>query len=173
MQDSIENIQPEELNGDATSPTTSVETSANDEQKQLSDIDNSAESAESSTAEKKKEAKKPLVKKFDLYIIKKFIGTFFFIILMLLLVIVMFDINEKLDAMLLAPLKETVFKYFLNFLPGFINQFAPMFVFITVIFFTSKLADRIGSTLTNSSPIFLAVSSAFISIWLVSLLRYG
>ena len=105
MQDSIENIQPEELNGDATSPTTSVETRADDEQKQLSDIDNSAESAESSTAEKKKEAKKPLVKKFDLYIIKKFIGTFFFIILMLLLVIVMFDINEKLDAMLLAPLK--------------------------------------------------------------------
>ncbi|MDY4688882.1 MAG: LptF/LptG family permease, partial [Sodaliphilus sp.] len=142
MQDSIENIQPEELNGDATSPITSVETSADDEQKQLSDIDNSAESAESSTVEKKKEAKKPLVKKFDLYIIKKFIGTFFFIILMLLLVIVMFDINEKLDAMLLAPLKETVFKYFLNFLPGFINQFAPMFVFITVIFFTSKLADR-------------------------------
>ena len=46
MQDSIENIQPEELNGDATSPTTSVETSADDEKKQLSDIDNSAESAE-------------------------------------------------------------------------------------------------------------------------------
>ena len=153
MQDSIENIQSEELNGDATSPTTSVETSADDEKKQLSDIDNSNESAESSTTEKKKEAKKPLVKKFDLYIIKKFIGTFFFIILMLLLVIVMFDINEKLDAMLLAPLKETVFKYFLNFLPGFINQFAPMFVFITVIFFTSKLADRCEITAILSSGI--------------------
>ena len=58
----------------------------------------------------RKPAKKPLVKKFDLYIIKKFIGTFFFIILMLLLVIIMFDINEKLDAMLLAPFGETVFK---------------------------------------------------------------
>lgn len=54
MQDSIENIQPEELNGDVTSPTTSVETSADGEQKHLSDIDNSDESAESSTAEKKK-----------------------------------------------------------------------------------------------------------------------
>lgn len=83
MQDSIENIQSEELNGDVTSPTTSVETSADDEKKQLSGIDNSAESDESNKAEKKKEAKKPLVKKFDLYIIKKFIGTFFFIILML------------------------------------------------------------------------------------------
>ena len=179
MQDSIENIQPEELNGDATSPITSVETSADDEQKQLSDIDNSAESAESSTAEKKKEAKKPLVKKFDLYIIKKFIGTFFFIILMLLLVIVMFDINEKLDAMLLAPLKETVFKYFLNFLPGFINQFAPMFVFITVIFFTSKLADRCEITAILSSGISFnrlavpyIVSAVFISIGTLVLSLY-
>ena len=43
---------------------------------------------------KVKAAKKPLVKQFDLYIIRKFIGTFFFIILMLLLVIIMFDINE-------------------------------------------------------------------------------
>ena len=90
---------------------------------------------------------------------------------MLLLVIVMFDINEKLDAMLLAPLKETVFKYFLNFLPGFINQFAPMFVFITVIFFTSKLADRCEITAILSSGISFnrlavpyIVSAVFISI---------
>ncbi|UKI44145.1 MAG: hypothetical protein L6U16_00120 [Porphyromonadaceae bacterium] len=60
MQDSIENIQPEELNGDATSPTTSVDTSADGEQKQLSDIDNSAEFAESSTAEKKKRGKEAI-----------------------------------------------------------------------------------------------------------------
>ena len=122
---------------------------------------------------------KPLVKKFDLYIIKKFIGTFFFIILMLLLVIVMFDINEKLDAMLLAPLKETVFKYFLNFLPGFINQFAPMFVFITVIFFTSKLADRCEITAILSSGISFnrlavpyIVSAVFISIGTLVLSLY-
>ena len=53
MQDSIENIQSEELNGDVTSPTTSVETSADDEKKQLSGIDNSAESDESNKAEKR------------------------------------------------------------------------------------------------------------------------
>ncbi len=82
------------------------------------------------------------IKHFDAYIIKKFLGTFFFAILLLLAIVVMFDINEKLDAMLTAPLKETVFKYFLNFLPYFANQFAPLFVFITVIFFTSKLADH-------------------------------
>ncbi|MBR5171332.1 MAG: LptF/LptG family permease [Muribaculaceae bacterium] len=90
----------------------------------------------------KKKARKPWIKHFDAYIMKKFLGTFFFAILVLLAIVIVFDINEKLDAMLTAPLKETVFKYFLNFLPYFANQFAPLFVFITVIFFTSKLADH-------------------------------
>ncbi len=54
----------------------------------------------------------------------------------------MFDINEKLDAFLQAPLKATIFDYFLNFLPYFANQFSPLFTFIAVIFFTSKLADN-------------------------------
>jgi lipopolysaccharide export system permease protein len=90
----------------------------------------------------KEKVRKPWIKHFDAYIMKKFLGTFIFAILLLLAIVVMFDINEKLDAMLTAPLKETVFKYFLNFLPYFANQFAPLFVFITVIFFTSKLADH-------------------------------
>ena len=54
----------------------------------------------------------------------------------------MFDINEKLDAFLKAPLDATIFDYFLNFLPYFANQFSPLFTFIAVIFFTSKLADN-------------------------------
>ncbi len=95
------------------------------------------------TNDKPKEPiRKPWIKHFDAYIMKKFLGTFVLAILLLLAIVVMFDINEKLDAMLTAPLKETIFKYFLNFLPYFANQFAPLFVFITVIFFTSKLADH-------------------------------
>ena len=95
------------------------------------------------TSDKQEEkVRKPWIKHFDAYIMKKFLGTFFFAILLLLAIVIMFDINEKLDAMLTAPLKETVFKYFLNFLPYFANQFAPLFVFISVIFFTSKLADH-------------------------------
>ncbi len=54
----------------------------------------------------------------------------------------MFDINEKLDAFLKAPLDATIFDYFVNFLPYFANQFSPLFTFIAVIFFTSKLADN-------------------------------
>lgn len=91
---------------------------------------------------KKGEVRKPLIKTFDLYIIKKFLGSYVFSIMLLLAIVVMFDINEKLDAMLNAPLKETIFDYFVNFLPYFANQFSPLFTFIAVIFFTSKLADN-------------------------------
>lgn len=76
----------------------------------------------------------------DRYIIRKFLGTYIFAIILILAITVMFDINEKLDSFLKAPLKATVFDYFLNFLPYFANQFSPLFTFIAVIFFTSKLA---------------------------------
>lgn len=85
---------------------------------------------------------KPLVSTLDLYIIRKFLGTYIFAIILILAITVMFDVNEKLDAFLHAPLKATVFEYFMNFLPYFANQFSPLFVFIAVIFFTSKLADN-------------------------------
>lgn len=80
--------------------------------------------------------------RLDKYIIKKFLGTYVFAILLLLAVIVMFDINEKLDAFSKAPLKSTIFDYYVNFLPYFANQFSPLFTFIAVIFFTSKLAGN-------------------------------
>lgn len=82
------------------------------------------------------------MKILDWYIIRKFLGTYLFAIGLILAITVMFDINEKLDAFLKAPLKETVFDYFMNFLPYFANQFSPLFTFIAVIFFTSKLADN-------------------------------
>ncbi len=82
------------------------------------------------------------VKILDLYIIKKFLGTYIFAIILILAITIMFDINEKLDAFLKAPLSATIFDYFLNFLPYFANQFSPLFTFIAVIFFTSKLADN-------------------------------
>ena len=93
-------------------------------------------------APKPKKTSRSVIKIFDLYIIRKFLGSYVFSILLLLAIVVMFDINEKLDAMLTAPLKETVFDYFVNFLPYFANQFSPLFTFIAVIFFTSKLADN-------------------------------
>ena len=134
----------------------------NQEQLQLVDDNKDEQHSKPLNEEPEEKVRKPWIKHFDAYIIKKFLGTFFFAILLLLAIVVMFDINEKLDAMLTAPLKETVFKYFLNFLPYFANQFAPLFVFISVIFFTSKLADH--------SEI-IAILSSGISFWYRSLIN--
>ena len=81
-------------------------------------------------------------KTLDRYILGKFLGTYFMATILLLAIIAMFDITEKLDAFLTAPLKETLFDYFLSFLPYFANQLSPLFVFISVIFFTSKMAGN-------------------------------
>lgn len=82
--------------------------------------------------------------KLDRYIIKKFLGTFFFSIALILLIVVVFDISEKIDDFIekSAPINEIVFKYYLNFIPFFGNLFSPLFTFVAVIFFTSKLAGN-------------------------------
>lgn len=89
-----------------------------------------------------KPLKKAMIKRFDVFIIKNFLGTYFFAILLLMAVVIMFDCNEKLDAVLTAPIKDTIFQYFINFLPFIVSQFSPLFTFISVIFFTSRMADR-------------------------------
>ena len=65
------------------------------------------------------------LKILDRYIIGKFLGTYVFAIVLILAITIMFDVNEKLDSFLKAPLKATIFDYFLNFLPYFANQFSP------------------------------------------------
>jgi lipopolysaccharide export system permease protein len=82
------------------------------------------------------------IKKIDWYLFKRFILTFFVALLLIIGIVIIFDISEKIDDFVAneAPLKEIIFKYYLNFVPYFINMFSPLFVFITVIFFTSRLA---------------------------------
>jgi lipopolysaccharide export system permease protein len=83
-----------------------------------------------------------MLKRIDTYIIKKFLGTFFYAITLLAGIIIIFDLSEKIQSLLenKAPLNEIIFTYYFNFLPYFINLFSYLFVFISVIFFTSKLA---------------------------------
>lgn len=78
----------------------------------------------------------------DKYIIKKFIGTYLSALLIIIGIVIIFDISEKIDNFVenQAPFNEIVFNYYANFIPYFLNMFSPLFVFITVIFFTSKLA---------------------------------
>ena len=82
------------------------------------------------------------LKRLDRYIIKKFLGTYLFSIVLLLAIVVVFDVNEKLDAMMKAPLYDTIFVYFWNFLPYFANQFSPLFTFIAVIFYSHIISFR-------------------------------
>lgn len=82
------------------------------------------------------------IKLLDRFILKKFLGTYILATILFLAVIAMFDITEKLDAFLAAPFKATIFDYFMSFLPYFALMLSPLFVFISVIFFTTKLAGN-------------------------------
>jgi lipopolysaccharide export system permease protein len=84
------------------------------------------------------------VKRMDWYIINKFIGTYVYSIILIISISIVFDVNENLAKFTSnnAPLRAIVFDYYANFVPYFANLFSPLFVFIAVIFFTSKLAGN-------------------------------
>lgn len=83
-------------------------------------------------------------KTIDIYITKKFLGTFFYAITLILSIAIVFDISENLDEFLSkdASISTIIFDYYLNFIPYFANLFSPLFTFIAVIYFTSKMAGN-------------------------------
>jgi lipopolysaccharide export system permease protein len=83
-----------------------------------------------------------VLKRLDIYIIRKFLGTFFLAIGLIILVAVVFDFSEKVDDFIShkAPFRDVVFQYYFNFIPFFSNLFSYLFVFVSVIFFTSKMS---------------------------------
>ena len=89
-------------------------------------------------------ARNAMLKHLDWYIIKKYLGTFALSIVLIITISVIFDFTEKIDNFLEnnAPAKAIVFDYYMNFIPFFANMFTPLFAFISVIFFTSKLANN-------------------------------
>jgi lipopolysaccharide export system permease protein len=78
----------------------------------------------------------------DFYISKKFLGTFFYSIALIISIATVFDISENLDEFISKdiPTKDIVFQYYMNFIPYFANLFSPLFTFISVIYFTSRMA---------------------------------
>lgn len=84
------------------------------------------------------------MRKIDKYIIVKYLSTFFYCIGLIVVITIVFDISEKLDDFIEkhAPLKAIVFDYYFNFIPYFVNLFSPLFLFISVIFFTAQMANR-------------------------------
>ena len=84
------------------------------------------------------------MKRLDLYILGKYLKTFLLALGLIIVIIITFDISEKLDKFIShhATLHQVVFDYYLNFIPGFVNLYSPLFVFISVLFFTSKMAGN-------------------------------
>lgn len=88
-----------------------------------------------------------MIKRIDRYIMGKYLATFFVAIFLILLISIVFDISEKLDAFLgkggIQPTtKELILDYYVNFMAYFGVLFSPLFAFISVIFFTSRMASR-------------------------------
>lgn len=84
------------------------------------------------------------MRKLDWYILRKFLGTFSLALFLIVCVAVVFDISEKIDNFIDrgASVRDIIFDYYFNFIPNFANLFCALFVFISVIFFTSKMAGK-------------------------------
>jgi lipopolysaccharide export system permease protein len=59
-------------------------------------------------------------------------------------VIIVFDLSERLEEFIdkQAPIKAIIFDYYVNYIPYLANMMSPLFIFISVIFFTSKMASN-------------------------------
>lgn len=114
--------------------------------------------------------------RLDRYIITKFIGTYIYSIILIISIAIVFDVNENLSKFSTygAPLKAIAFDYYANFVPYFANLFSPLFVFIAVIFFTSKLAgnSEIIAMLAAGVSFKRLMRPYFLSAALIALVNY-
>lgn len=103
----------------------------------------------------------PIMKKLDWYILRNFLKTFFFAIFLFTIIAVVVDVSEKTDDFVKTRLGVTkiITLYYFGFVPHIIALLFPLFVFIAVIFFTSKMAGR-------SENIAILASGTSYSRWL-------
>lgn len=113
-----------------------------------------------------------MLKKLDKYILKKFLTTFFFSITLILLIFIVFDIKDKLPTFTTndIPLREIIMDYYLMFIPYYGNFFSPLFIFISVIFFTSKMAQQseFVAILTSGTSFTRILRPYFIGAFIIS-----
>ena len=117
------------------------------------------------------------ISRLDRYIIGKFLGTYFFSIALIISIAVVFDFNENIDKFLSrnAPISAILFDYYLNFIPYYSNLFSQLFVFISVIFFTTKLAENseIIAMMSTGVSFNRLMRPYMISAAIICLLTYG
>jgi len=85
-----------------------------------------------------------MIRKIDRHILGKFFTTFLFCMLLFTLIAVAVDSSEKTDDFVRTGLStgEIITQYYFGFIPWIWGLLYPLFVFIAVIFFTSKMAFR-------------------------------
>ena len=103
-----------------------------------------------------------MLKTLDRYIIRQFLGTFFFILMLIMAIAVVFDISEKTEdfAEMNASSREIIVDYYFNFIIYYSNLFSGLFIFISVLLFTSRLAHRTEVIAMLSSGCLLYTSDA-------------
>ncbi len=83
------------------------------------------------------------MKIIDWYIIKKYLSTFVVMILLFIPIGIMVDMAEKIDKFKENEVPaEAILNYYLDFTWYFGNLLFPIFLFLAVIWFTSKLANN-------------------------------
>jgi lipopolysaccharide export system permease protein len=83
------------------------------------------------------------MKLIDFYIIKRYVGTFLVMILLFIPIGIMVDVAEKIDKFKEKEIPLlTIMEYYINFTWYFANLLFPIFLFLSVIWFTSKLANN-------------------------------
>lgn len=116
------------------------------------------------------------LKIIDIYIIRKFLFTFFLAITLILAIAVVFDISEKIDDFIEngASLDKIIFEYYLNFIPYFAILFSSLFTFISVIYFTSRMAmnSEIIAILNSGMSFRRMLKPYFISAIIIAALSF-
>ena len=119
----------------------------------------------------------PGFRTLDRYILGKFMRTYIFGLLAMVIIIVIFDYSEKVDDFMEkgAPIEGIIYDYYLNFIPYFSNLFSPLFVFIAVIFFTSKLAENseIIAMFSTGTSLHRLMRPYMFSALIIAVLTYG
>ena len=78
----------------------------------------------------------------DSYLLRKYVGSVFYAIALLMTIIIVFDISQNMQYFNNTTAMNVITGYYLNFIPYFVTLFFPLFTFISVIWFTSKLSER-------------------------------
>jgi lipopolysaccharide export system permease protein len=108
------------------------------------------------------------MKKLDRYILRQFIVSFIFCMLLFTVIAVAVDSSEHTDDFVKSGLStgQIINQYYIGFVPYIWGLLYPLFVFIAVIYFTSKMAVR-------SEIIAILASGVTYNRWLLSYVAGG